>query len=213
MDSARYCIDNDDDYHLKLLPSANELLKIGLTLYVDKDFPKFHDMTLIQYAIAKRKPKTLKYMLEKCKEMNIDYKDIMYPKTSNTRGSLLRLSIEFGSKVFYDTVDNSCLIAILEEFDIANLDSTNLLCYSLLLSIEHENEEAFKILINKGANFTDQLGNDDNEISYDELLETSIMKLFISHNDKDQLHEIFDKYFSENGDAIIKKLLKLKIEN
>lgn len=134
----------------------------------------------------------------------------MYPNCSNTRGSLLRLAIEFGSQGFYDTVDNSCLITILDMLDVTNLDSKNILSNSLFLAIKHQNDEAVEILINKGANFTELLGN---EISNDELLEMPIMKIFNFYNVKDQHQEIFDKYFQENSDKIIKKLIKLKVDN
>lgn len=208
MESARYAIDSDNDFYLSHLPILDLLLKPAYTLFVDKDFPNYHDMTLIQYAIAKRKPKTLEVMLERMKKLVDDEQNILYPKTSNTKGNLLKLAIEFGSQNFYKTVDNSCLNVIIKCLNVhgfKNIDSP------LIQAIRFKNNDAIPILMNNGADFLYPL-QDGVEINDESiLLEMPIMVLFKLHNDEDELDSLFDNALKDQKDNLIQRLLDLKI--
>ena len=136
MESARFAIDSDQIFYLEHLPTLDGLLKAGLTVFVDKDFKKYHDMTLTQYAIAKRKPNTLRFLLQKSKDLKISDHDILLPKTSNTRSGLLKLAVEFGSKDFYDNVDNSCLNIVIEVFQTTIEEESKYTETPLALAIE-----------------------------------------------------------------------------
>ena len=146
MDSIKYYIDLDNAFALENIPLVDVSIKLGITFFVDKDFPQYKDMTIIQYAIAKRKPKTLKLLIHKAKESKMSDEDIMYPKTSNTKGNLFDLAIEFGSKKFYGTVDNSCLHIIIENFGIDESIHKNDES-PLNKAILYQNDEAFELLL------------------------------------------------------------------
>lgn len=208
MESARYAINSDNDFYLSRLPILDLLLKPGYTLFVDKDFPGYHDMTLIQYAIAKRKPKTLELMLERMKKLVDDEKNILYPKTSNTKGNLIKLAIEFGSQHFYKTVDNSCLNVIIK---CLNVDGFKNIESPLIQAIRFKNNDAITILMNNGADFMYPL-QESGEINDESILsEMPIMVLFKLHNDEDELISLFDNALKDQKVNMIQRLLNLKI--
>lgn len=211
--SARIAIDSDDTFYLEHLPTIKGILKTGLTVNVKEDFPNFHDMTLIQYAIAKRKSKTLKYMLGEVKSFGINANDILYPKTSNTRVNLIRLAIEFGSKGIYDDVNNKCLEVIIDTFKEDVAKDTKITSRSLIQAIQYNNEEAIKILLEANADLLYPLGKKENKIIKYKLSEMPIMTLFKLHNNKNQLTEIFNTLLKPQKVSIIKRLNKLNIDD
>ena len=163
MDTAKKYIDSDDAFFLHRINCLDLFLKCGITLFVD-DLPNFHDMTLIQYAIAKRKPKTLKDMLEASYyQCQVPFKNILTPETSNTKGNLLNLAIEFGSKndkygKNYEEVDIECLKVIVEfcqklkNKENFNIDMENINGETpLMIAIKYDNKEACQYLISNGA--------------------------------------------------------------
>ena len=216
MDSASYAIDNDDDFYLENLPTLDVLLENGLTVFVDMIFPKYHDMTLTQYSIAKRKPKTLKLMLERLKGLEIDFKDIMFPKTSNTRGSLLNLAVEFGSKINgYENVDNKCLNVIIDFFK--DYIKTNAKCavVPLVQSIQCGNNDAIQILIGAEADFFYPLKEDENDITdVSKLSEMPLMAIFRLNNDVDQLTKLFNGILkSQKKEILHRAIYDLKVND
>ena len=229
MESARFAIDSDQKFYLEHLPTLNGLLLNGLTVFVDKDFEKYNDMTLTQYAIAKRKPNTLRFLIDKSKELNINEHDILLPKTSNTRSGLLKLAVEFGSKGFYDNVDNSCLNIIIEEFQSAIKDESKYTEVPLALAIEKKNDEAVKILLDNHANFfspvkgistemnTEEEEDNDNKdktvIEPFKALSMPITCIFKNNNDTDQLKHIFDTVLSKQSKSIFKQINNLQVGN
>ena len=150
-----FYLQNSKDYEIRL--------KEGITEFVDQFGKNFRDMTYVQLAIALRKPNCLKGMLEtsyfKCQ---IPFQDIITPKTSNTKGNIISLSIEFGSENSqYDFVDTNCLKVIIDfgnnakeknnenfNIDIENINGET----PLIRAINYQNTEACEILIQNGAN-------------------------------------------------------------
>lgn len=172
MDTAKKYIDSDDAFFLHRINCLDLFLKCGITMFVDEFKPNFHDMTLIQYAIAKRKPKTLKDMLEASYyQCQVPFKNILTPETSNTKGNLLNLAIEFGSENVkygenYNKVDIECLKVIVEfgkklkgkedfNIDMENINGET----PLIVAINHQNTEACKYLIENGADILHECNN------------------------------------------------------
>lgn len=214
MESARIAIDNDNVFNLEHLPTLKGILKSGLTVSVEKDFPKFHDMSLIQYSIAKRKPKTLDSMLNQVIKMGIAEKDILYPKTSNTRWSLLKLAIEFGSENIYDSVDNECLNVIIKAFKEYISKDNKVTGIPLTQAIRYKNDEAVQILIKAGADLLYPLKKDCKSIKSYQLSELPLMELFKMYNDENQLRQKFNIFLTQNQqDDIFLRLKELKVDN
>lgn len=218
MNTARFAIDSDQVFYLKELPTLNGLLEQGITLFVDKEFQNYNDMTLTQYSIAKRKPNILKFLLDKLKDLKVKEEDILNPKTSNTRSGLLKLAIEFGSIGFYKSVDNTCLQVIIEAFSDYIKSNAQLTNVPLINAIRLKNIDAVKTLIKADANFFFPLTKKDQEekeqldIDPYHLSETPLMVLYKSCNDEDQLKQLFDDILTlEEKAQIIKITQKLKI--
>ena len=214
MEYSRPEIDIDNFFNFDKLPTLKGILKCVLTVSVEKDFPKFHDMSLIQYSIAKRKPKTLKCMLDQVIKMGIAPKDILYPKSSNTRWSLLKLAIEFGSESFYNSVDNECLNIIIKAFEKYISEDNKVTGIPLSQAIRYKNDEAVKILIKAGADLFYPLKKDCNSIKSYQLSELPLMDLFKMYNDEDQLNQKFNSFLTKDQQFVVfSRLKELKVDN
>lgn len=234
MESAKYSIDNDNDFYLTKLPVLNGLLDWGITLFVDKDFPPYHDMTLVQYAIAKRKPKCLKALLDILKgNLKKNSKEIMFPTSSNTRANLLKLAIEFGSKSkYYDTEDDKCLEIIINAFGEAsdNKDNNNdnnnddNLPFDvdlgnktsetpLITAIRNRNTKAIDLLMGRKANIFHPLKENEEIIQSSQVSSMPIMIIFKLHNNQDELKDIFDNVLKDYSGYIFTRLNKLKVKD
>lgn len=211
MESARFSIDNDNVFYIEHLPGIDGLVKMGITLFVQKEFPGYNDMTLIQYAVAKRKPKTLKFLIEKAKKENLTEDQIIFQKTSNTRVNLLKLAVLFGSKSdFYDSVDNSCLDVILKLCKISDIKTFE---KPLIQAISSNNEGAVELLMKRDADFFSPLTENNNDIEDDYALsEMPIMTLIKMNNNIEQMKHIFDDLLpKQKSDAIIKRLANMTV--
>lgn len=162
IESARKYIQDDDSFSLHRITSFDIYLKCGITTFVTEFGEAFHDMTLIQFAIAMRKPKVLKGMLEtsyyKCQ---VPFDKIIIPETSNTKGNLLDLAVEFGSNNIqygenYKNTDIKCLEVVIDfaksidkdfNIDIENLNGET----ALFKAIDYQNNEACTLLLKNGA--------------------------------------------------------------
>ncbi|KAK8898235.1 hypothetical protein M9Y10_000513 [Tritrichomonas musculus] len=214
MESAQYAIDNDDGFYLSVLPTLNDLLLWGLTFFVDKEFRNYHNMTLTQYSIAKRKPIALDTMLQKMENSNIPYDKIIFPNTSSTSSNLFKLAIIFGtSGPYYDTNDIRCLDTLIQFSQRVNPNfNINLVIQNsespLITAIKLRNEDAFTLLIRNNADLFYQARIDNNEEDNSNM---PIITLFRLYNNKSQLEELFGTFLSDYKNDVIQKCSETKI--
>lgn len=201
MESAKRYIEKDDAFLLHRINCLDLYLKDGITLFVDEFGSKYHDMTLIQYAIAKRKPKTLKDMLETSyTQCQVPLEKIISPVTSNTKGSLLSLAIEFDSKneeygKDYKEENNECLKEIIDflqniknndnkelNVDIENINGET----PLIRAIHLQNVEACQLLIQNGADILHKSTKND-------FLDNPLIYLFKNARYYNLLSEVIEK--------------------
>ncbi|KAK8870265.1 hypothetical protein M9Y10_008143 [Tritrichomonas musculus] len=224
MESAKDAIDKENNFNLSVLPTLEGYLMTGITLNVKDDFPPYSDMTLVQYAIAKRKPKCLKVLLTNLKDkIKMNYDKIMFPDTSNTRCNLLKLAINFGSKCqYYDTEDNRCLQTLIDFGKEYNKNSDNHIFdvdlgkktseTPLIKAIQYKNQEAIKLLMKNGANIFHPLKEFGETIQLSQVLSMPIMTLFKLHNNADELDELFKLFENTLGKIYTSEILS-RLEN
>lgn len=226
MESAKDAIDKENDFSLSVLPTLEGYLMAGITLNVKDDFPPYSDMTLVQYAIAKRKPKCLKVLLTNLKDkIKMNYDKIMFPDTSNTRGNLLKLAIIFGSKCqYYDTEDNRCLQTLIDFGKEYNRNNDNQIFdvdlgkktseTPLIKAIQYKNQEAIKLLMKNGANILHPLKEGEETIQLSQVSSMPIMTLFKLYNNVDKLDELFSNTLEKKySDEILSRLKNLKVDD
>lgn len=216
MESAQYYIDTDDVFCLSHLPCLDDLLEWGLTVFVDQIFPKYNDMTLTQFAAARRKPETFNLMLNRQAKCQIPIDDILCPSTSNTKENLFELAIKFGTKgLSGDRNDIRCLNILYNfihnyqpNFDI-NFSEINGEA-PLLTAIRCNNEDAIKFLMaNKADLFSYKIKENEDEKTA--ALRMPIIRLFRSN--KREIESIFDQILGDYKDEIIQKCLSLEINH
>lgn len=226
MEYAQIAINDDDGFYLSLIPTIDDLLILGLTFIVEKEFQRYHDMTLIQYSIAKRKPKALKAMLKKSASCKIPFNEIILPHTSNTCVNLFKLAIIFGtSGPYYDTNDTRCLEILIQfaqddnqyyqgneyHFDI-NFVSQNSEP-PLITAIRLRNEDEIALLLNNGADLFHRIKSDDaNENNYEFIYSNMpIITLFKLYDNRSRLEDLFNLLLRERKNDIIQECLKTVI--
>lgn len=218
MESVEYYINDDDDFCLSHLPCLNDILMIGLTLFVNQKFQNYNDMTLTQYSAASRKPNTLKLMLQKQLDANMSLDEIIFPKTSNTKDNLFEISIKFGTKGIYgETNDTRCLEVLLNfirdnnlDFDI-NFHNRNIET-PLLTAIRYKNEAAIKLLLENKADLFRTIQNESNEDETNKVLRMPVMKI-LQLNDKNQLENMFNTVLKDYKNEVITRCLSMEINN
>lgn len=228
MNRAKDAIDRDDDAFLMSDHNISLYLRM-LTLNVDFG-PTFLDMTLVQYAIAKRSHKSLRKMLDfQLNELHLEIEDIIIPKISNTRGSLLQLALYFGSKNnFYDTTDIECLKTVIDfsisngskfkagkfDIDMEDINGNTSLCSA----IEKQNIDAIRLLIENQADiFHESQKNILYKCPLQLLLQVapniSFLEIVIDDILKDKKNEILNALKSDDyKDFMLKKNLNIAIE-
>ena len=194
METAVSYIEKDDSFYLSKVSGLDLYLKNGITTFTSEIFgPSFPDMTLIQFSIAMRKPKTLKYMLEttfnKCQ---VPFDQIITPTTSNTKGNLFTLAIYFGSKCNkYENSDVECLKVLIDFFnankpqgysiDIENINGET----PLIKAIDLMNSDAIQLLLENGADIYHRSQNNSH-------FEIPLRHLFRKANNIANLSVVFD---------------------
>lgn len=217
MESVEYYINEDDDFCLSHHPCLNDILMIGLTLFVNQKFQNYNDMTLTQYSAASRKPNTLKLMLQKQLDANMSLNEIIFPKTSNTKDNLFEISIKFGTKGIYgETNDTRCLEVLLNfirdkpDFDI-NFHNRNIET-PLLIAIRYKNDDAIKLLLENKADLFRTVQDENEEDETNKILRMPVMKI-LQINDKDQLENMFNTILKDYKNEVITRCLSMEINN
>lgn len=210
METAVSYIEKDDPFYLRQVSGLDLYLKNGITTFTSKMFgPSFPDMTLIQFSIAMRKPKTLKYMLEttfnKCQ---VPFDQIITPTTSNTKGNLFTLAIYFGSKCNkYAETDVECLKVLIDFFnankpegssiDIENINGET----PLIKAIDLMNSDAIQLLLENGADIHHKSQNNSH-------FETPLRHLFRKADNIANLYAVFDGPLLGQKENIINNYFK-----
>ncbi|KAK8838917.1 hypothetical protein M9Y10_032376 [Tritrichomonas musculus] len=209
METAVSCIERDDPFYIHQVSGLDLYLKLGITTPTAERFgPRFPDMTLIQFSIAMRKPKTLKDMLEttfnKCQ---VPFDQIITPITSNTKGNLFTLAIYFGSKCEkYENSDVECLKVLIDFFnankpegssiDIENINGET----PLIKAIDLMNSDAIRLLLENGAD----IHHKSKKNSY---FETPLRHIFRKAETIADLIDVFERPLRDQKEDIIKNYL------
>lgn len=205
-------IDHENTFLLSYIPGLNILISTENPLYVDQIFPKYRYMSLLQYSVAAKKPKSLgfllNYALSTCK---IPLKRIIEPKnTPASEMNLIALAIEFHS--------NECLKSLVK-FILENQKDNEKINFDiedqfgetpLIKALRDRNNEASLILLNQCN--ADLLHVADENSILQPLL--PILVFLLNYPTSYEIDELWKQIKPEIREAALEKLkTKLKFDN
>ena len=205
-------IDHQNTFFLSQIPGLNILISRENPLYVNQIFPKYRQMNFLQYSVAAKKPKSLKfllnYALESCK---LSVKKIIKPTQTPARDmNLIVLAVEFHSNACLKELADFILEKCQDEKDKFDFDIEDQFGETpLTKAIRDKNEEAVLILINQCH--ADLMHRADEKKSILRPL-LPFLVFLLNYINKDDLEDLWDKINEQSQKNVMDQLKTLKFD-
>lgn len=204
-------IDHQNTFFLSYIPGLDILISRENPLYIEEIFPKYKYMNLLQYSVAAKKPKSLKFLLnfalKECKNMTVK-KLIMPTQTPPRDMNLIALAIEFQSNSCLEVLANFILSKCKDEkfdFDIEDQFGET----PLIKAIRDKNNEAVLILINQCHADIMHRANEEKSTLRPLL---PILIFFLNYTNIHEMESLWSKINEKSRLDAIDKLNKLKFD-